>query len=126
MNPYVSAVLGLLTTVWGLWTLSPFWHVFSSAPVYGEALDSAPEAVWGLWATLTGLGILVSIYYAHARPLAFALGAATFHWFVVAGMLWWGDWHNTAGLTYTFIGIYSVLAYLNIRVNYVKEHIKHI
>lgn len=126
MNPYVSVVLGLLTFVWGLWVLLPFWDVFTRADVYIKALEFAPEWAWGAWATTTGASILVGIYYAHARPLALALGAVTWHWFTVAGMLWWGDWQNTAGLTYTFIGVYSVLAYLNVRVNYVKQGISHI
>jgi hypothetical protein len=36
--------------------------------------------------------------------------------------MWWADWNNTGGLTYTFVGIFSVYAYLNIKINYLKYH----
>lgn len=32
-------------------------------------------------------------------------------------MMWWGDWQNTGGLTYSFIGAYATFIYLNLKVN---------
>lgn len=126
MNPYVSVVLGLLTFSWGLMVLNPAIDTFTRAAVYSEVLYFMPEWAWGLWATVCGLGILLGIFYAHSRPLACALGSTVWYWFTISGFFWWGDNHNTAGLTYGFIAIYALLAYLNIRVNYVKQGLKRI
>ena len=126
MNPYVSVVLGLLTFCWGLWVLNPAIQTFTRSDIYSEALSFMPEWGWGLWATACGLGILVSIFYGRTRPMACALGATVWHWFTISGFFWWGDYQNTAGLTYGFIAIYALLAYLNIRVNYVKQGLKRI
>jgi len=124
MNPYGSTLLGLLTFMWGLWIVNPFWSVFSRAGVYGKAMDFAPEWAWGTWSTICGLAILCALWRSSSVWLARASGFAVWHWFTISGMLWWGDWQNTAGLTYMFIGLYSVFAYLNIRVNFVKQGIR--
>lgn len=123
MNPYGSVLLGLLTTLWGLWILSPFWEAFDQADVYGKAVEFAPEWAWGTWATVCGLIILLALWRSSSIWLSRASGFAVWHWLTVAVMLWWGDWHNAAGLTYTFIGFYTVFVFLNIRVNYVKQGI---
>lgn len=125
LNPYASSLLGMLTMTWGLWIINPFWNVFDTAPVYNEALGFAPEVYWGAWATLCGIIILLSLYFSNAIWLARATGFAIWHWSTVSGMLWWGDWHNTAGLTYMFIAMYSTFIYLNIKINYVNQGIKH-
>lgn len=126
MNPYVSSVLGLFTLLWGLFVLNPLHAAFERAAIYSKAIELAPEWAWGTWAAVCGICVLCSIFFGRAKMLARSLGFATWHWFTIAGMCWWGDWQNTAGLTYTFISIYGMLAFLNIRVNYVKQGIKHI
>lgn len=123
INPYATALLGVLTLTWGLWILCPYWDVFTTAKIYAKALDFAPEWAWGTWSTMCGLGILASLWRGSTCWLARSVGFAIWHWFTVSTMLWWGDWQNTAGLTYTFIGIYTVLVFLNIKVNYVKQGI---
>lgn len=126
MNPYMSALLGLLTLSWGLFVLNPLDDAFNSAGIYTKAMQFAPEEIWGAVASVIGACVLLSIYFTRSYPLARSLGFATWFWFTMAGMFWWGDWHNTAGVTYTFIGLYAATAFLNIRVNYVKQGIHQI
>lgn len=126
MNPYVSALLGLLTLCWGMFVFNPFDDAFDSAAIYGKAMQLAPEEVWGSVAFAIGAYILLSIYFTRAYHLARALKLATWFWFLVSFALWLGDWHNTGGLTYFFVGLYAVTAFLNIKVNYVKQGIHRI
>lgn len=120
INPYATLILGFMTTFWGLWVISPFWDVFSSAPVFQHAQRLAPEWAWGTWSMSCGLLIIAAVIKGYYKPLAWALGFVVWHWATIAGMVWWGDWHNTGGITYTFIALYSLYAYLNIKINYVK------
>lgn len=123
MNPSAVIILGAFTTLWGFWILLPFWDVFNSAPLFSKVQEFAPEWAWGTWAVCCGLLILAALHNSHAVLMSFALGFVTWHWFIISFLLWWGDWHNTGGLTYTFIGIYSAYAYLNWRVNFVKRNV---
>lgn len=118
INPYAVSILGLLTFTWGLWVINPLWTVFTQAPIYAKAEQFAPEWAWGLWATLCGACLLWAVSTGRFRIVTYALAFAAWHWCTVAGMLWWGDWQNTAGLTYTYVGIYSIYCYLNIKQNY--------
>lgn len=126
MNPYATSLLGFLTMTWGLWIVNPFWDVFSRAAIYSKALEFAPEWAWGTWSTCCGATILLSLYKGNTKILSFSLGFAVWHWSTVSGMFWWGDWQNTAGLTYMFISHYSIFAWLNIKTNFVRMGIKHI
>lgn len=121
INPYATAILGLLTLSWGLWIVNPFWSVFGSARVFSRAVEFAPEWAWGTWSTLCGAIIIFAVLRGKFKTLSFALGFAIWHWSTVAGMLWWGDWQNTAGITYTYIAIWTVYAWLNIKINYVRK-----
>lgn len=125
MNPHGASLLGFMTFTWGLWIVSPFWTVFDRAPVYSKALEFAPEWAWGAWAALCGIGLIVSVFRRSSIFLASTSGFAIWHWTTVSGMMWWGDWQNTAGITYMFVGFYAIFVYLNIRVNYVRPGIKH-
>lgn len=125
MNPYASVWLGIMTFMWGLWVVNPFWQVFTRANVYSKALEFAPEWAWGTWSTLCGITLIVALIKHSPCWVVRAAGFAIWHWFTVSGMLWWGDWQNTAGLTYMFVGLYAVYVFLNIRVNWVRQGIKH-
>lgn len=125
MNPHGAILLGALTFVWGIWVGNPFWEVFTRAPVYHEALDLAPEWAWGTWASTVGIVLLLSLLSKNAKWLSRAALCSVWHWFTVSGMMWWGDWHNTAGVVYLFIGFYSLFVYLNTKVNFVKQGITH-
>jgi hypothetical protein len=115
-----------MTTAWGIWIVNPFWSVFSTANVYHKALDFAPEWAWGTWSTACGVLMVCALYEGWTKWLGRALGFAVWHWWTVAGMLWWGDWQNTAGLTYTFIALYTTFTYLNIKANFIETGVKRI
>lgn len=125
INPYGASLLGLLTFFWGLWIVNPFWEVFNSAQVFSRAANFAPEWAWGTWATLCGITLITSVWRGNSRWLSRAARFASWHWATVSLMLWWGDWQNTAGVTYTFVALYSVYVFLNVRVNYVNQGISH-
>lgn len=118
MNPNGTIILGVFTTLWGLWIASPFWQVFNSAPLFSKVQEFAPEWAWGGWSTACGLILVLSLRNNNRKLISFSLGFHVWHWFVISGLLWWGDWRNTGGLTYMFIGIYSLWAYLNYRINF--------
>lgn len=126
MNPHASVLLGTLTLVWGLWVLNPIVDTFTRAAIYTKALTFAPEWAWGAWSVAFGLFVIISLYYGNAKVLARALGFTTWHWAAVSVMVWWGEWENTAGLVYMFIAFYSMVAFLNVRVNYINQKITHI
>lgn len=117
INIHATSILGALTFVWGLWILVPFWDVFDNATIYSRMDDFAPEWAWGSWATLCGLMMLFCLIREHFRGLRFAYGFAVWHWWTVSNLIWWSDWQNTGGVTYTFIAIYTTFIYLNIKVN---------
>lgn len=125
MNPHGASLLGFMTLMWGLWIIMPFWRAFDTAAVYSKALEFAPEWAWGTWSTLCGLGLIIAVFKKSTHWLSRTSGFAIWHWTTVSGMLWWGDWQNTAGLTYMFIGFYAIFVFLNIRVNYVNQGISH-
>ena len=124
INPYSTVILGVFTALWGMWVLLP-WPVFEHAALFSRMDQFAPEWAWGGWATLCGLLIVFALMDGDKKPLSFALGFAVWHWWTVSYMLWWGDWQNTGGLTYSFIAIFTTYAYLNFKINFIRndEHI---
>lgn len=119
INPNASIILGILTNFWGIWLLLPH-DVFDTASVYSRMDQFAPEWAWGLWAFFCGLSVIVSILKSNWCWLARSMGFAVWHWCTVSGMMWWSNWQDTGGLTYTFISIYAIYVYLNVKVNYVR------
>lgn len=119
INPNASIILGVLTAAWGAWLLLPH-TVFDSAPLYSKMDQFAPEWAWGTWAFVCGILIIASILKSNWNWLAKSMGFAVWHWSTVSGMMWWGDWQNTGGLTYSFITLYAVYVFLNVKINYVK------
>lgn len=126
VNPYVATLLGLMTFFWGLFVLCPMFDVFTTAPVFVKALQFAPEWAWASWATACGAVMLFAMYRGPVKLVNFSLGFATWHWLVVSGMFWWGDWQNTAGFTYGCIGVYAAFLWLNIKGNTKKQGITHV
>ena len=119
INPNASIILGFLTAFWGFWLLLPH-KTFTSAALFSKMGAFAPEWAWGTWAVTCGLAIIVSVFTNNYLWLSRAMAFAVWHWSTVSGMMWWGDWRNTGGLTYTFVSMYAVFVYLNIKINYVK------
>lgn len=126
INPYSTLILGVMTALWGLWLLMP-WPVFEHAVLFSKMSDFAPEWAWGCWSVTSGLLVIYGVFKGFYRILSWTLAFIGWHWFTVSSMMWWGDWQNTGGLTYSFICLLVVYCYLNIKVNYVKygEDIPH-
>lgn len=120
INPYSTLILGIFTTCWGLWMLSPWWSVFAQSSAYVKMEQFAPEWAWGCWSVIAGALVILAVFKGLYRWLSFALGFISWHWATVSLMLWLGDWQNIGGLTYMGIAVFSSYVYLNIKVNYVK------
>lgn len=125
MNLYASVLLGVMTFVWGVWVVNPFWHVFTRAAIYDKTLEFAPEWAWGTWSTVCGAALVAAVFKRSTRWVSRASAFAMWHWFTISLMFWWGDWQNTAGLTYMFIGLYATYIFLNVRLNWVRLGIRH-
>lgn len=120
INPYSTLILGVFTAFWGLWVITPGWSVFGSALLYSKMMEFAPEWAWGVWSLTSGLLLIICVFRGYYSNLSRALMFISWHWATVAGFMWWGDWHNTGGITYTTVAIYSIYCYFNIKMNYVK------
>lgn len=120
INPYSSILLGALTAMWGIWLLMP-WSVFGTAPLFSKLERFAPEDAWGAWATACGTLVIFAVWKGLYKWLYRTLAFGIWHWCTVAGFMWWGDWHNTGGVTYSFVGFLFIYLYLNIKINY-KQH----
>lgn len=121
INPQVTVILGALTFLWGLWVVNPFWEVFTSAPLFSKMAAFAPEWAWGSWSTTCGLLLMYYVFKFDPKRLIWPLGFAAWHWCTVSTMMWFGDWHNTGGLTYGFVSLYAAFCYLNIKINWVNN-----
>ena len=123
INPAAVIILGLYTTVWGLWLANPFWSVFSQAPLY-DVLATVPpdvfpaEFFWGTIAIVCGCIITYGAYKRYYRPLIIGASVATWHWLMIAVFYFWGDWQNTGGITSLMLAVYGAFIYLNVRTNY--------
>lgn len=118
INKFSPILLGVFTSLWGLWLISPWWSTFGTAPLWSKMSDLAPEWAWGLWSLTAGM--LVSYFTAKEKHVeqAQALGFIVFHWFTVGWLMWFGDWRNTGALTYSAISLYAAFLFLNVRINY--------
>jgi len=121
VNPYGSLILGLLTFAWGIWIAIPAWAVFDSAPLFSRINQIAPEWAVGIFAVAVGIALMISVVKGSFKCLSAVLVACAWYWTITSGLMWWGDWRNTGGLTYSFIAIYSIYLHLNIKMNYVKK-----
>lgn len=124
INPYTSMIMGFLTMFWGLWLLLP-WRVFDTAPLFYRLSDLAPEVAWGVLALTGGAMVICSAFKGSFKWLVVSLSLVSWHWALVSVFMWWGDWQNTGGLTYSFLCIYSIYSQINIKVNYINEGIEH-
>lgn len=116
INPAAILILGVFTTLWGLWVVSPFWQVFTSAQAF-QYFQWLPEPVWGTVAVLAGLAIINGVVRSSLRSLTTGAMIGFSHWFIISIFFFAGDWHNTGGLTYLMIAVYSAFVWLNLRVN---------
>lgn len=110
--------LGVYTFAWGCWVASPFWDVFTHAPLYATLSAFAPEWTWGVIAIICGVLIIVGAIKMSYDSLVTGARVAFGHWLLIAIFYFVGDWHNTGGITSLFIAIYAAWVALNLKVNH--------
>lgn len=114
----VTAFVAVYTVAWGIWLLAPEWSVFTSAPLYSGLSSVAPEWAWGLLAVICGVISLVTAVEIKLTKTTFVAAAVTgWHWFLVSILYFYGDWHNTGGITALFLAFLCAYIYLNVRQN---------
>ena len=116
INPVLIIILGVYTMVWGVWVGNPFWDVFTRAPLYDE-MAHFPEWAWGLFAFTSGVGILLGVKEGSNRSLRTGAFIGYFHWLIVSGMYFMGDWQNTGGITSLCFAVYSFVVLINLHKN---------
>src|SRR6478752_4664055 len=115
-------ILGVYTIVWGLWIVSPFWTVFSQAPLYSAMAGIASESFWGITAIVAGLITVHGSLKPRYKNIQVGALIAFFHWFIIGALYLIGDWQNTGGITAMTFAIYSAIVWVNVKVN--KEHFR--
>lgn len=116
INTAAIIILGVFTTVWGVWMGNPFWSVLNHSQVY-EAMRILPEYFWGGVAFACGVGMIIGVLYNSYQSLKISAIVGFYHWFAITIFFFFGDWRNTAGITALTICIYCGFIYLNLRVN---------
>ena len=116
INTAVIILLGFATLLWGLWVVSPFWDVFSTAAVYSH-LAYLPEWFWGMFAIISGIVMMWGVARGSWKSLMWGSWIGFVHWFVIDLLYWTGDWQNTAGITVLAFVLYSLLIHINLSVN---------
>jgi hypothetical protein len=127
INPAAVVLLGIYTTVWGAWLASPFWTVFTQAPLFSVLARAAPDFVpaeyfWGTIAIICGSITIYGAVKRSYRALITGASVAGWHWLMIATFYFWGDWQNTGGITALIFCVYACFIYVNIRVNYKDRH----
>lgn len=117
INTSAVILLGVYTTVWGLWVANPFWEVFARAPLYNAMNSLMPEWAWGCIAIVCGLVIIYGVLKPSYSTLTRGAQVGTWHWLAIAVLYFVGDVYSTGGITSLTFAVYSAFVYLNIRVN---------
>lgn len=123
INPSLIVVLGVYTIVWGLWIVSPFWDVFTTAPLYATMASISTEYFWGAVAIASGLIICRGVFKPSYRNTQLGAFIGFFHWTMIGVLYFVGDWSNTGGITALAFAVYSGLVWLNVKLN--KEHYRN-
>lgn len=123
VNKSAIILIGMYTFAWGLWVASPFWDVFTSAPLYSALIGVIPaEWFWGSVAILCGLVTIRGALRRSYHSLLAGAGVIGWHWLIISILYFAGDWHNTGGITALFLAFYGAYIYLNLKVNHNKRH----
>lgn len=120
INPAFNSILGFFSISWGVWVAAPWWDVFTTAEAFRRTL--VPESFWGSLAIAVGILILWSSFEPKYRRLIVSLGLAAAFWGWASLTLLFGDWRNTAWITYGWVAVSSIAVYLNVRVNHANGH----
>jgi hypothetical protein len=106
------------TILWGAWVANPFWTVFTQASLYSGLEQIAPEWFWGWLAIVTGVLAMYTAVHPRIRMKPYTCVALLgWHWLLVSILYFYGDWHNTGGITSAFIAILCAYIYLNVKQN---------
>jgi hypothetical protein len=116
LNVCAVVVTGIYTILWGAWVANPFWSVFGSAELYSIMHALWPEPVWGLIAICCGLLMIYGMIHPSEKTLRRGAAIGGWHWLMIAGFYFGGDWMNTGGITALTVGVYCILIYLNIKI----------
>ena len=104
--------------LWGFWVFNPWWNVFNSASLYEGLRGFAPEWFWGFFALFSGFLSLITVVDARYPRTAFISAAITgWFWLIICILYFYGDWHNTGGITAGFLSILCAYIYLNVKAN---------
>lgn len=116
INTAAIIILGVFTTVWGVWVGNPFWSLFHHAQLYSVMLF-LPEWIWGGIAFVCGLGMIWGVLHNSYRSLKTSSIVGFYHWLMITILFFAGDWQSTGGITAATIAVYCGFIYLNLRVN---------
>lgn len=117
INPSLIVVFGFYTIVWGLWIFSPFWTVFTQAPLYAIMASISTEFIWGAIAVICGLFITRGAFKPSRSNIRTGSFIGAIFWLIIALLYFAGDWTSTGGITSLTFAIYSGLIWLNVTVN---------
>lgn len=117
INTAAISLMAVYTILWGFWVGNPFWDVFEQSTMYDKMSVAFPEAAWGTFALLIGIGMLLGVVVNSKRSLSWGSFVGFMHWLVISGLYVWSDWQNTAGLTGLMVAVYCAYIYLNIKIN---------
>jgi hypothetical protein len=107
---------GLLSVVWGLWLMSPFWNTYNAAFFFAAFAALGPPWIFGGAAVLLGTAKIYSTIR-QVQPLlrctAFAL---VMQWITVSILVFLGDPTNTAMVVYPFLATWNAWLWLRIKM----------
>lgn len=126
INPSIIIVLGFYTILWGLWVINPFWSVFTHSGVYVVLATNGGEYIWGGIALVAGILIARGAIKPSYGNLIRGSFAGFLLWLTIGISYLVSDWASTGGITTLAFATYSLMVYLNIKVNktYFQEHTK--
>ena len=117
LNTTLILILGIYTIVWGLWLISPFWTVFSQAPVYCVMAQIGEEWMWGTVAVVTGGFTIRGALKPNFTNLHLGSFLAALHWLLIAFVYLLGDWTSTGGITSLCFFVYAAVFWINVKAN---------
>jgi hypothetical protein len=76
--------LGIISLVWGLWVLSPWWNAFDGQVAFAVMQQIAPEWVWGCVMTIVGVLKVATILSEQPKAKQYVFLVSLFVWSCVA------------------------------------------
>lgn len=117
INTAAIIIMGVYTSLWGLWVGCPAWSTFNEGRQYDWLGRVMPEYGWGLIALTVGAVMIYGVLRNSYRSLSAGSLVGATYWGLIATGYYIGDWRDTAGLTKTMICLYCAFIFLNIRMN---------